>query len=147
MYTPWAIHLGKLQSLTTDDSAFNPTEGSGLFIIYNVHLQLAHRYINYLQQQRYTIVACVPLFGNIVHYCLHCLYIQLFITSNYNMITWRLTILIIFRGWISQDNLSVAMDRNNLPVLILNLLRIRDVIIYNLMTLHSYHNTCGNYEK
>ena len=59
----------------------------------------------------------------------------------------RLTILIIFRGWISQDNLSVARDRNNLPVLILNLLRIRDVIIYNLMTLHSYHNTCGNYEK
>ena len=55
-----------------------------------------------------------------------------------------LTSLIIFRGWISQDNLSVARDRNNLSVLILNVLRIRDVIIYNLMTLHSYHNTCGN---
>ena len=47
-------------------------------------------------------------------------------------------------GWISQDNFSVARDRDNLSVLILNLLRIRDVIIYNLMTLHSYHNTCGN---
>ena len=56
----------------------------------------------------------------------------------------RLTILIIFRGWISQDNLSVARDSNNLSVLILNLLRIRGVIIYNLMTLHSYHNRCGN---
>ena len=59
----------------------------------------------------------------------------------------RLTILIIFRGWISQDNLSVARDRNNRSVLILNLLWIRDVIIYNLMTLHSYHNTCGNIWK
>ena len=29
----------------------------------------------------------------------------------------------------------------------INLLRIRDVIIYNLMTLHSYHNTCGNIWK
>ena len=58
-----------------------------------------------------------------------------------------LTILIIFRRCISQDNLSVAMDRNNLSVSILNLLRIRDVIIYNLMTLHSYHNTCGNIWK
>ena len=66
----------------------------------------------------------------------------------YFIIIWsrdtRLTILITFRGWISQYNLSIAKDRNNLSVLILNLLRIRDVIIYNLMTLHSYHNTCGN---
>ena len=45
---------------------------------------------------------------------------------------------------ISQDNLSVARDRNDMSVLILNLLKIRDVIIYNLMTLHSYYNTCGN---
>ena len=61
----------------------------------------------------------------------------------------RLTILItFFCGWISQDNLSVSRDRNNLLVLILNLLRIRDdVMIYNLMTLHSYHNTCGNLWK
>ena len=59
----------------------------------------------------------------------------------------RLTILIIFREWISQDNLSVARDRKNLPVLILNLLSIRDVIIYNLMASHSYHNTCGNIWK
>ena len=58
-----------------------------------------------------------------------------------------LSILIIFRGCISQDNLSVVMDRNNLSVLILNLLRIRDVIIYNLMTLHSYRNACGNIWK
>ena len=50
----------------------------------------------------------------------------------------------IFRGWISQDNLSIARDRNNPSVIILNMLRIRDVIIYTLMTLHSYHNTCGN---
>ena len=76
-----------------------------------------------------------------------------YIMYIYNIIIWsrdtRLTILIIFREWISQDNLSVARDRNNLPVLILNLLRIRDVIIYlyNLMALHSYHNTCGNIWK
>ena len=36
---------------------------------------------------------------------------------------------------------------NNLSVLILNLLKIRDVIIFNFMTLHSYHNTCRNIWK
>ena len=30
------------------------------------------------------------------------------------------------------------------PFIILNLLRKRDVIIYNLMMLHSYHSMCGN---
>ena len=54
---------------------------------------------------------------------------------------------LIFRGSISRDNSSVVRDRNNLSVLILNILRIRDVIIYNLMTLHSYHNTGGNIWK
>ena len=80
-----------------------------------------------------------------------CFRLRLYLICLSLIIIWsrdtRLTILIIFRGWISQDNLSVARDRNNLSVLILNLLRIRDVIIYNLMTLHSYHNTCGNIWK
>ena len=69
----------------------------------------------------------------------------------FSIIIWsrdtRLTILVIFYGCISQDNLSVARDSNNLSVLILNILRIPDVIIYNLMTLHSYHNMCGNIWK
>ena len=69
----------------------------------------------------------------------------------FGIIIWsrdtRLTILVIFRGWISQDNWSVARDRNNLSVLILNISWICDVIICNLMTLHSYHNTCGNIWK
>ena len=79
------------------------------------------------------------------------LYIYFVDHRLYFIIIWsrdtRLTILIIFCGWISQYNLSIAKDGNNLSVLILNLLRIRDVIIYNLMTLHSYHNTCGNIWK
>ena len=84
----------------------------------------------------------------LMNFCISLLlYFGFLAVLSYDHVTHALSFLIIFRGWISQDNLSVARDRNNLSVLILNLLRICVVIICNLMTLHSYHNTCRNIWK